>query len=148
MAARFVKPKIHLKSTKIVSNFMKQAARMMRLRIEMSKTGWALRQVNKKFTKHMEYRDTQMVKFKLKWQKVFLDLIRIGKKMSIHSFIELEKREKEVTVSTREHIFKTIFKCESIRIMKKVLSKKLRANENYQMNLIRMDLCVEEEEHF
>ena len=77
-----------------------------------------------------------------------LDLISIGKKLRIKSFMSLEEMDSEITTERKEQIFKVIFKCESIRVMKLVLSKKLRANENYQMNLMRMEVCAEEDADF
>lgn len=132
-------------SQNITGNILGQMSKILILREKLIKKGWALTLVNKKFSKHMEYRDDQMIKFKLKWQKVVLDLIQIGKLWSIKSFISLENRENEIPVSRREAIFKVIFKSESVRAMKLVMSKKLKANKEYQMNLLRMSVSVEED---
>ena len=77
-----------------------------------------------------------------------MDLTSLGEKMSVDSFKTLQSREREISIPQREEIFKTIFRCESVRVMKKVLSKKLRANENYQVNLLRMEVSLEEDPNF
>lgn len=121
---------------------------MIRRKNALQKLGWGLVVINKRFSRHMEYREEQLSKFRSRWSKVFLDLVAIGKKLRISSFMDLESRELEATPEIKERVFGAIFKFESIRCMRSTLSKNIVKNSRYFIDFENLNNIIKNDPDF